>query len=463
ARADAMLADATAGRDRVLADIDRLRVARDRLAASFEEVRRALEIGEAVPSPLALDDAPAPSVIEPAVVGRVDAEPADEATVVEAEPVAAEPVAAVPAEPEPEPAEPTPEWEPEPEPADVDPMDDHPDAGVEVDSPPPVARGGRGSTVRLVPPAGGTPVAPPADDDFEGVRIIEPEPVADDVEPVADDAEPAADADEEGEPVDGLFTRLRAERAAKVADAEAVLAERAPDPAGDHEDLAPAESAAPEEPAATETDGLEPDLAVLAARDEAIAAVDRGLVRALKRALADEQNEVLDALRRLRGRPGVEALLPDAARHRARFAAVLGDGAAAAAAAGGDVAGGAAVANEMGGSIAADLRSRVTRSVDDAGSDVETLAEAVSAIYREWKTAKAEPLARDVVNAGYAAGTYAASAGPVRWVVDPAEGGCPDCDDNALAGPTGKGQAFPTGQLHPPAHDGCRCLAVPAT
>ncbi|HVM54918.1 MAG TPA: DivIVA domain-containing protein, partial [Acidimicrobiales bacterium] len=47
ARADAMLADATAGRDRVLADIDRLRVARDRLAASFEEVRRALEIGEA--------------------------------------------------------------------------------------------------------------------------------------------------------------------------------------------------------------------------------------------------------------------------------------------------------------------------------------------------------------------------------------------------------------------------------
>jgi hypothetical protein len=31
-----------------------------------------------------------------------------------------------------------------------------------------------------------------------------------------------------------------------------------------------------------------------------------------------------------------------------------------------------------------------------------------------------------------------------------------------LAGPTPKGQAYPTGQLHPPAHHGCRCLLVPA-
>jgi hypothetical protein len=37
-------------------------------------------------------------------------------------------------------------------------------------------------------------------------------------------------------------------------------------------------------------------------------------------------------------------------------------------------------------------------------------------------------------------------------------GPCPDCDDDALAGPTRKGDAFPTGQLHPPAHPGCRCV-----
>ena len=32
----------------------------------------------------------------------------------------------------------------------------------------------------------------------------------------------------------------------------------------------------------------------------------------------------------------------------------------------------------------------------------------------------------------------------------------------ALAGPTVKGEAYPTGQLHPPAHAGCRCLLVVA-
>jgi hypothetical protein len=38
-------------------------------------------------------------------------------------------------------------------------------------------------------------------------------------------------------------------------------------------------------------------------------------------------------------------------------------------------------------------------------------------------------------------------------------GKCPDCDDNALE-PTVKGSDFPTGQPHPPAHPGCRCLLV---
>jgi hypothetical protein len=40
------------------------------------------------------------------------------------------------------------------------------------------------------------------------------------------------------------------------------------------------------------------------------------------------------------------------------------------------------------------------------------------------------------------------------------EGQCPDCDDNALAGPVTKGQPYPTGQPHPPAHPGCRCILV---
>ena len=47
----------------------------------------------------------------------------------------------------------------------------------------------------------------------------------------------------------------------------------------------------------------------------------------------------------------------------------------------------------------------------------------------------------------------------LRWL--PVQTGhCPDCDDNALE-PTTKGEKFPTGQAHPPAHPGCRCFLVP--
>ncbi len=50
--------------------------------------------------------------------------------------------------------------------------------------------------------------------------------------------------------------------------------------------------------------------------------------------------------------------------------------------------------------------------------------------------------------------------GVLQWV-PLVEGRCADCDDNALE-PTVKGSEFPTGQPHPPAHPGCRCLLAPA-
>jgi hypothetical protein len=54
-----------------------------------------------------------------------------------------------------------------------------------------------------------------------------------------------------------------------------------------------------------------------------------------------------------------------------------------------------------------------------------------------------------------------AAAGTVLHWIPIAVGRCADCDDNALE-PTVKGAAFPTGQVHPPAHPGCRCLLAPA-
>ena len=50
----------------------------------------------------------------------------------------------------------------------------------------------------------------------------------------------------------------------------------------------------------------------------------------------------------------------------------------------------------------------------------------------------------------------------LRWIVDDGGTQCPDCDDNALAGPLRSGETFPTGHACPPAHAGCRCLLAPA-
>ncbi|HYD09151.1 MAG TPA: DivIVA domain-containing protein [Acidimicrobiales bacterium] len=455
-------------RRKVLAQLEQLHAAREKLEGAYATVRAALDAATAEVT-VADDDAlaiaraavapavpdPTPVLVEESVSAAPDSststaldDEGDGEAMVDVDPVDA---------PEPEPVlEIVPDVEPEPEPAPV--ADD----------------GRRSSSLRLLRPESDEEAyAPIADDAVEGVRILrpetEPEPVAVEPEPEPE-PEPAPDPDpalaeasaaeegapstrsEEPAPVEDLFARLRADRAEKTAAAVAVLT-----------DPVEAEPAAEHEPEPIVAD-VEPsgDAALLATRDGAIADVERALVRTIKRALADEQNEVLDALRRLKGKPSVAAIMPDTAVHDARYEAVL-SGAAATAASAGGAGDGRAVAADRGPAVAADLRARVGRVVDEAAGDVDTLIEAISATYREWKTSRTEALARDVVTAAYAGGLYEASAGDLRWVVDPAEGGCPDCDDNVLAGPTPKGTAFPTGQLHPPAHTGCRCVVVPTT
>jgi hypothetical protein len=112
------------------------------------------------------------------------------------------------------------------------------------------------------------------------------------------------------------------------------------------------------------------------------------------------------------------------------------------------------------------LRARLTRALA-AGADADdpsVAAESLRSTYRQWKVQQVEECARHHVLAACSLGAFAATppATTLQWLVDD-DGHCPDCDDNALAGPTAKGETFPTGQLHPPAHPGCRCLLVPAT
>nr|MDA8046964.1 hypothetical protein [Actinomycetota bacterium] len=123
------------------------------------------------------------------------------------------------------------------------------------------------------------------------------------------------------------------------------------------------------------------------------------------------------------------------------------------------------LATECGSSIVDALRRRLEQAIDSAaGEDQAVLVESVGAAYREWKTQRIERLAGDVLSAAFARGTWRAAPDDAwfRWVVDDADGPCPDCDDDALAGTIPKSEAFPTGQHHPPAHSGCRCLLVPS-
>lgn len=211
-------------------------------------------------------------------------------------------------------------------------------------------------------------------------------------------------------------------------------------------------------------------------RDELLDPIDDALARQLKRVLQDEQNEVLDRMRRKRRRhrespllsadehagryrEAAESVLNDAMRAGARFADT-GDG--------GVRVDGRAVreaAEALARELTQPLRQRLERALADAGGDSDgpDAAESVSLVYRQWRSQELEPLARHYAVLAFSGGSYGnyADATSLRWIVDDAAP-CPDCDDNALAGAVVKGEAYPTGQLHPPAHPGCRCLLVPA-
>jgi len=287
-----------------------------------------------------------------------------------------------------------------------------------------------------------------------------------------------------------LFARLRASREEATARARSARPEPAPAAAGarpsqDHLDSdraggaseasgADREGATAGEvppPAASDREARdEPTETPLTHRDEALAPLTDDLGRRARRALQDEQNELLDRLRRRRKRDRPEKLLAADADHTEAWVQVLGDPLSRAYAAGA----GAVAANggrdrpklpartvaDAVGSLVGALRERVRAVVMEADPDPEALASRVNARYREWRTQELDTRVVDLLAATHALGAYdAAPAGARLAWRTPAGGSCADCDDNTLE-PTVRGEPFPTGQLHPPAHPGCRCLIV---
>lgn len=289
---------------------------------------------------------------------------------------------------------------------------------------------------------------------------------------------------------DDLFARLRASRADTVAQRarrSAAAAQVAGDaPAEGHssagtrgQEPARADSvfaATATGPAVVPTSADSP----FARRDELLTPLIVASARKLKRALADEQNEALHALRAKDAVTSVDRLVGDASTQSRRYSEAI-EAELVAAAAGGaasvggtlDGAGQASASRDavraatelLETEIVAPLRERLARAVADADRDNAELGGLVRVVYREWKTQRIDENLDDVARTAFGHGALAgvAPGTSLCWIVDPNGPECPDAEDNSLAGAVAAGDPFPTDHLCAPAHSGCRCMVVNAT
>ncbi len=338
-----------------------------------------------------------------------------------------------------------------------------------------MAPGAPSELVDLSPVTGPVPVTKPA-------RVVEekPLPVVVFEGVVVAPAEPETD-------VDDLFARLRA-----ASEVPVKKAKPKPKAKASANDSSTAKAATkkpdqlPNQLSVFQASPLEPE-AIVSVLDSAFARRDAELApliaagsRNLKRVLADEQNDVLQLLR---GRSAVRSLmivLPDAAAHTQRYSDAIAEElmhAAVAGAAGVDDGPAddhrATISREaalepaidaLAVAIVSPLRDRLERSIDAADGDNEELVGLTRTVYREWKTRRIDEHLDHVVHLAFGRGALAVlrPGTPVCWAVDPSGRACPDAEDNALAGAIGAGDKFPTEHVFAPAHEGCRCMLLPA-
>jgi cell division septum initiation protein DivIVA len=86
----------------------------------------------------------------------------------------------------------------------------------------------------------------------------------------------------------------------------------------------------------------------------------------------------------------------------------------------------------------------------------------INSIYRDLRVQKVDEIVGDYVNSAFNLGIRnVPGLSSLNWVTFDLGGNCSDCDDNTLANPNPKDEDFPTGHKVPPVHPGCRCLIVP--
>lgn len=307
-------------------------------------------------------------------------------------------------------------------------------------------------------------------------------------EPVTESSEDLAEAPR----VEDLFARIRAQaepiesepNESNEVDAPSALASTAgdavepePNSADDTAVMAddPISAAAADADAASDADaeappatGSDDDAPVspAAAMMQTVAALVPVAAKRAKRASQDEQNEVLDGLRRHKGRLSSAAILSAESAHAASWLEVLrpmidtsyANGRAAVS---GEVAADGLdrcpddLATEVVTAVVGGLRERIAVAIDSG--DAEGATDRVNARFREWKSQQLDDLLIDALIGAFVGGRFDASpsGSMLQWVVAEA-GCCADCADNSLESVL-KGAEFPTGHALPPAHPGCRC------
>lgn len=297
---------------------------------------------------------------------------------------------------------------------------------------------------------------------------------------VVHDAEPSASSGT----VDDLFAKLRASRTETLVEAT-LAADVDAEPAPDLDETVAIDLVVPD--ATEELSVFQPSPAAPAAvieyddsafgrRDAELTPLIVAGARKLKRVLADEQNDVLHALRSAKLVRTLDDLLPGSDEHVHRYAAAIHSELLKAAKAGAAsiddgpakdhtkaITKGRALQPAeaaLGTSVVQPLRDRLERAVADADGDLDDLTGIVRAVYREWKTQRIDEHLDDVARMAFGHGALVAlSPGtPICWTVDPNGPDCPDAEDNSLAGVVNAGDPFPTDHLCAPAHEGCRCM-----
>ena len=273
--------------------------------------------------------------------------------------------------------------------------------------------------------------------------------------------------------VDDIFAKLRAGSTADVA----AKATTSSDVAKAEKPAAKASVPKAEKKAKAKPVAPVVDLARFEERNEELSPVVVAMARKLKRVLADEQNTVLGHVRAKRSSLDIDAVLGTEAEHSARYASAVAEDSMAAASAGAKsvkAAGGSsrrvtqkAIAVHAVSAITAGLvagfREDARIAIGEAEGDREVLLGLIRDVYRSWKTERIDSHVDDIACSSYSHGAYLAlePGSKITWMAEPDTNCCSECEDNSLGGSVVRGDDFPTGHSHPPAHAGCRCLVAP--